>query len=327
MAKPKRNTEEFIADIKKVWEDCPYDLALVQYSGKENKITLSCNVHGLFTKWPQEIKNRVGCPKCSKKGPEKGSRQTKEHVEARFANMVWNKGHIAHNRMTTVSFIKQLKLNWPDCPYDLSKINYVKNDVKVILTCSDHGDFLKWPSDALNHSGCPKCAGLVYDAIDVISRLSDMFPNYDYSDSEYDKSTKPMEVRCKIHDSIFYQSHYSKNECPECSKERRLRDRIVAGRAKDPSTLSEYEKYKKAVWKETNKTYKKYENVLGERSRGRHLDHIYSILHGFRDNINPIVLGNIVNLRIIDSKVNQSKSMNSDYTKEELMKLYEGNKI
>jgi hypothetical protein len=63
--------------------------------------------------------------------------------------------------------------------------------------------------------------------------------------------------------------------------------------------------------------------MLGERSRDKHLDHIYSILHGFRDGIDPIILGSIVNLRIIDSKMNQSKSMNSDFTKEELMKLYE----
>ena len=81
--------------------------------------------------------------------------------------------------------------------------------------------------------------------------------------------------------------------------------------------------YKKAVWKETGISYKKYKLILGERSRTRQLDHIYSILHGFRDSIDPLILGNIVNLRILDSKMNQSKSMNSDYTKEELMKLYE----
>lgn len=66
-----------------------------------------------------------------------------------------------------------------------------------------------------------------------------------------------------------------------------------------------------------------HKEILGDRSRSRHLDHIYSILHGFRDNIDPIILGNIINLRIIDGKLNQSKSMNSNYSKEELMKLYE----
>lgn len=258
------------------------------------------------------------------KGPKKGSKQTPEHIAARFKNRTpYNLGIPAHNRLTTESFISQLLSRWPDCPYDLSKVEYTTNDEKITLICRTHGDFVKWPSDAKNKSGCPKCAGVIYDEEDVLSKMSKLFPNYDYSRSKYIKSTAPMEVRCRIHNSIFYQSHYSKNECPECSKDRRLKNRIAAGRARDPDTLSEYEKYKKAVWRETNKTYRKHKQILGERSRYKHLDHIYSILHGFRDNIDPIILGSIVNLRIIDSSLNQSKSMNSDLTKDELMKLYE----
>lgn len=323
MSKPTRTTEEFIADIKRTWPECPYDLSLINYSGKGIKIVLSCHVHGTFTKWPQEVRNKVGCPKCSKKGPVKGKTQTKEHVAARFANIVRKKGHIAHNRMTPAVFIDRLKLVWPNCPYYLDNIQYVKNSVKVTLECPIHGLFDKWPSDVLNHSGCPKCAGLVYDSSTVISTLSGMFPKYDYADSVYIKSTSAMKVRCKDHNFVFLQSHYKKEECPKCSVERRLRDRIAAGRAKDPSTLTAFEKYKKAVWKETGKTYKKYKLVLGERSRTRHLDHIYSILHGFRDSIDPLILGNIVNLRIIDGILNRSKNVRSDYTKEELMKRYE----
>lgn len=256
------------------------------------------------------------------RGPKKGSKQSYEHIQNRIKNRTkWNGGH---NLLTTETFLKKLLEKWSDCPYDLSKVNYIKNNIKITLICSQHGDFIKWPSDLLNRSGCPKCAGLIYDSTDIISKLSVMFPDYDYSNSVYLKSSKPMEVRCRIHGSLFFQTNYRKEECPECSKERRLKDRIAAGRAKDPATLTEFEKYKKAVWNETNKSYKKHKNILGERSRTRHLDHIYSILHGFRDNIVPIILGNIVNLRIIDSKMNQSKNVKSDMSKEELFSLYEG---
>lgn len=259
------------------------------------------------------------------KGPKKGSKQTPEHVAARFKNRIpYNLGLPAHNRLTTESFILQLLSKWTDCPHDLSKVNYITNSVKITLVCQTHGDFLKWPSDVLNRSGCPKCAGTIYDAGEVLLKMSNLFPNYDYSNSIYVNSTKPMEVRCKIHDSLFPQTHYRKEECPKCSTERRLKDRIAKGRARDPSTLTEYEKYKKAVWRETNKSYKKHKDLLGERNRFNHLDHIYSILQGFRDNIDPIILGNIVNLRIIDGKLNQSKNVKSDYSKEKLMKLYEG---
>jgi hypothetical protein len=255
------------------------------------------------------------------RGPKKGVKQSAEHIRNRIKNRkTWNGGH---NQLTTETFLEKLLGKWPDCPYDLTQVNYIKNTVKITLICTKHGSFAKWPSDVLNRSGCPKCAGLVYDAPDIIATLSSMFPNYDYSNTVYLKSTAPMEVRCKIHDSLFFQTNYRKEECPACSKERRLKNRIASGRAKDPSTLTEFEKYKRAVWKETNKSYRKHKNVLGERNRLKHLDHIYSILHGFRDNIDPIILGNIVNLRIIDSKVNQSKNVKSGFSREELIKLYE----
>lgn len=256
------------------------------------------------------------------KGPRKGSTQSAEHIAKRFANRIpYNLGKISPFRKTTEHIVREIKSYHGD-RYLLDRVNYINSSTKIEVGCKIHGYFFKWPND-MKIGGCSKCAGLVYDSSEILSKLSDMFPNYDYTNSEYVNSTKLMEVRCKLHDSIFRQSHYAKNECPKCSKERRLRDRIAAGRAKDPSTLTDYEKYKKAVWKETNNSYKSHADMLGERNRTRHLDHIYSILHGFRDNIDPVILGNIVNLRIIDSKVNQSKSMNSDYTKEELMKLYE----
>ena len=139
------------------------------------------------------------------RGPKKGSKQTPDHIKKRVENRVkWNGGH---NLLTTSSFLDKLIEKWPDCPYDLSKVHYVKNDVKIVLVCAEHGDFLKWPSDTFNHSGCPKCAGVSYDGLDVISKLSNLFPNYDYSHSEFIKSTKQIKVRCKTHDYIFLQTH------------------------------------------------------------------------------------------------------------------------
>jgi hypothetical protein len=333
--KKKLTQSEFMSLVKEKHGHRDYDWTNTLYVNRSTMVKVICPNHGEFSSFPKELLSGKCCQKCSprkkyklgiRKGQGKEKQQTREHIDARFANMVWKKGHIAHNRLTNESFISQLISHWPDCPYDLSKVEYITTDIKITLICHTHGDFLKWPSDVKNKSGCPKCAGLVYDSNDVISKLSRMFPNYDYSDSDYVKSTKQMKVRCKIHDSIFYQSHYRKEECPECSKERRLRDRIAAGRAKDPMTLTEYEKYKKAVWKETTKSYKQHKETLGERNRFNHLDHIYSILQGFRDDIDPIILGSIVNLRILDSKLNQSKNTRSDYSKEKLMELYEETK-
>lgn len=259
------------------------------------------------------------------KGPSKGYKQSKEHIRNRVVNRTsWNGGH---NRLTTEMFLQKLQQRWPECPYGKQKIQYIKNNLRIILICQIHGDFLKWPSDVLNRSGCPKCKGQGFSRTHYLQELTERFPEYDFSKSSYTNATTLLEIGCRRH-GLFTATRNgllnNNKRCPECTKEKVLETRINAGSARDPALLSDFERYKKAVWKETNKSYRTYKNVLGERNRSRHLDHVYSILHGFRDNIPPIVLGNIVNLRIIDSKLNQSKNTKSDCTKEELMKLYEG---
>jgi hypothetical protein len=257
------------------------------------------------------------------KGPKKGSKQHPEHIRKRVNNRTkWNGGH---NLLTTETFLKKLSERWPDCPYDLSKVSYVKNTTKITLVCEVHGDFIKWPSDVLNHSGCPKCAGHGKTKEEHIMELSIKFSEYDFSVSVYKNAVTNMDIICKKHGkfSLSRNALLNGGSCINCTKDRILKERIEAGRARDPATLTEFERYKREVWKETNKTYRIYKEVLGTRSRIRHLDHIYSILHGFNNNISPVIIGNIVNLRIIDAKQNQSKNTDSHYTKEELIMLYE----
>ncbi len=261
------------------------------------------------------------------RGPKPGTKQTKEHIAARFRNRnVYNRGKPAHNRYSTSEF-KQLLLNkWQDIPYSMEKLVYITNSHKIILTCSIHGDFEKWPCDALAKSGCPKCSNSGLSSEEYIADLTCRFPEYDFTNAVYTGAKNDMEVSCREHGKFTTTRNKLVSmgvRCPECSKKHVLEKRIKSGRAKDPNTLTEYEKYRKEVWKETNINYKKHKEVLGERSRTKHLDHIYSIVHGFRDNISPKVLGNIVNLRIIDAKDNQTKNTDSHFTKEELLTLYE----
>ena len=41
--------------------------------------------------------------------------------------------------------------------YDYSKVEYVRNDVKVIITCPKHGDFKQKPMSHLAGQGCKHC--------------------------------------------------------------------------------------------------------------------------------------------------------------------------
>ena len=55
-----------------------------------------------------------------------------------------------------------------------------------------------------------------------------------------------------------------------------------------------------------------------ENEEAYHLDHIYSVAHGFENNIPPYIIGNIKNLQFIHWKENLSKNSDSWMTKDEL---------
>ena len=71
---------------------------------------------------------------------------------------------------------------------------------------------------------------------------------------------------------------------------------------------SDYERYSRQVWIETRKqdiNSLKYSEKRGVK--GYHLDHRYSILEGFKNNILPSIIGNIKNLEFIPYFENCSK--------------------
>lgn len=92
----------------------------------------------------------------------------------------------------------------------------------------------------------------------------------------------------------------------------------------DPNTLSEFKKYQKEVWKETNESYKKYhQRIKNWKFRGKKggydLDHKYSIYDGFINNINPKTIGHWKNLECITLEKNRKKNKNSSITLRELL--------
>lgn len=55
-------------------------------------------------------------------------------------------------------------------------------------------------------------------------------------------------------------------------------------------------------------------------------DHKFSIIEGFKNNISPEIIGNIVNLEFILASENLSKNSCCSIDKEELFKLYNNKK-
>ena len=89
-----------------------------------------------------------------------------------------------------------------------------------------------------------------------------------------------------------------------------------------------YEKYRSEVRRITEKqNVSLLEGFEKRGKKGYHLDHIFSIAEGFRNNIAPEVIGDISNLRFLYCKENQMKSDKSDIDIEELYRRYDEQKL
>lgn len=129
----------------------------------------------------------------------------------------------------TKKFIEKSKVIHGD-KYDYSKSEYIKNDNKVIIICTEHGEFLQTPHNHMHLTkpkGCPQC-GLINSVNNrtsninyFIERGNNIHNNkYDYSKSIYINSKTPLTINCPIHGE-FYQkpnNHLNGQGCPECGK-------------------------------------------------------------------------------------------------------------
>lgn len=78
------------------------------------------------------------------------------------------------------------------------------------------------------------------------------------------------------------------------------------------SKLNGFQKYKREVWRITNSQDLKSLPDFDKRGfTGFHLDHKYSISHGYKNKIDPFVIGDISNLRMIPYKENMAKGSKS----------------
>jgi len=60
------------------------------------------------------------------------------------------------NNINTEKFIKIAKsVHGDKCNY--SKVNYINSNKKVIIICSEHGEFKQTPTNHLNYSHCKEC--------------------------------------------------------------------------------------------------------------------------------------------------------------------------
>jgi hypothetical protein len=107
--------------------------------------------------------------------------------------------------------------------YSYDKTKYTSNKKKVIITCTEHGDFIQTASDHLSGYGCPSCGGVLkYDTPTFIARAEHIHGGvYNYTKSNYvNKDTKVI-ITCTEHGDFNQTPHnhcQNKQGCPSCTR-------------------------------------------------------------------------------------------------------------
>ncbi len=207
------------------------------------------------------------------------------------------------------------------------RVDYKNCNTKITLGCKVHGYFEKYPNDMKQgRGGCPRCNNsFVKTHAEFVNEIAQRYPDIDVN-GQYQNAKTKIPFYCKTHkhhfDTTPNQMLSGHNQCPECAAQKTTNTKLQNSQSViDPALKSDFENYKRAVWRYSNRTYKK---SMSEQTRDRqnHLDHILSIIEGFKNNVPAEVMGSIHNLRIMNGQANRHKSYRSDITVEDLMEKF-----
>lgn len=114
--------------------------------------------------------------------------------------------------------------------YEYEKTIYVKSNSKVIITCTEHGDFEQIPASHLMGKGCRKCDNLKkksrrkYTREQLIIKLNFVHENkYQYPAIEDTADKSKIKIECPLH-GVFEQvisCHLSGQGCAQCGFDKR----------------------------------------------------------------------------------------------------------
>lgn len=120
--------------------------------------------------------------------------------------------------------------------------------------------------------------------------------------------------------NMRYESFKSGHRCSQCFYDE-LKTKFTE------EELQAFENYKKHIRQLTEQTYTEYKSIINPNNFKRnkkdyHLDHKFSIIEGFKQNIDPKIMASVVNLEMITAFDNLSKGSNCSITKQDLFNSY-----
>ena len=188
-----------------------YSYEQVDYSNNRTPISITCPIHREFMQTPDAHLRGSGCPKCGKINTSKKLAITKEE------------------------FIKKATIKHAG-RYDYTKVEYLNNSTKIIITCKQHGDFEQTPLKHLQGQGCRLCAGNKPLSTEEFIRKANLKHGnkYVYRNSEYKNNKTKISITCPIHGD-FKQTpsdHLSGYGCKKCANNTKLTNQEFVSKAK-----------------------------------------------------------------------------------------------
>lgn len=120
--------------------------------------------------------------------------------------------------------------------YNYSLVDYKNSKTKINIICNIHGEFSQTPNSHLNGRGCPECSQIsrgipakLNNETFIKKAILAHGDLYSYDDLEYSNISKPVKIRCLIHEDFFQipRNHLNGSGCPECGKTKRNKSILV----------------------------------------------------------------------------------------------------
>lgn len=181
---PTKTTEQFIKEAKNIWGD-KYDYSLTEYVGALEIVKIiydgvvfeqvaTTHLRGMAPElrmnkdyFIKKAKDKWGVDKYDYSLVEYEHCKKKVKIIYKKTGEIFEQtpnNHLTRApeniklavRKTTEQFIKEAN-EVHDFKYNYDKTGYIKNQIKVIITCPVHGDFEQKPLSHVQGAGCPKC--------------------------------------------------------------------------------------------------------------------------------------------------------------------------
>lgn len=229
----------------------------------------------------------------------------------------------------------------PDDAKPKQRIWHILNEKYSIEVCPVTGEALRWNEkdyrrfssvDAKN-----KAIGKIISEATTGNHWRQKDPeksekaNKKFSDGFRSGSHKPWEERNRDYDAIAeaskntWMKKYGVDNPSKCPTIREKLSAAALNRYAEidrPAAVEYYNKVKLV----TNRNWYEYFYTINpdrlQRSKDLHLDHIYSIAEGFKNNVPPEIIGHWTNLRLLPKLDNSSKGATCHKTLEQLYEDY-----